>query len=275
MRCRAPQVVFVQTPLLTAPSRGFGRAERLKYRVARALFRRNCQFSARFIVQTTAMKDSLEQSFPAVRGKVQVVGQPVPNWLSRSGMRRRGRQQSAAGGLDLIYPAASYPHKNHRLLSQLDVGDAAALPIRRLVLTIESRLNPNPRLPWISCTGIQTPDEMVIRYGSVDGLLFLSSQESYGFPLVEAMWVGLPIICPDLPYARTVCGSEALYFDPERLDTLRSAVRELHMRLVAGWWPDWRTQLRFIPSSWQDVADMMMEITAGARVTDCEPNSFQ
>ena len=36
----------------------------------------------------------------------------------------------------------------------------------------------------------------------MDALLFLSTDESYGFPLIEAMFVGLPIICPDLPYAR-------------------------------------------------------------------------
>ena len=30
-------------------------------------------------------------------------------------------------------------------------------------------------------------------------LCYLSKEESFGFPLIEAMYLGLPIVCPDLP----------------------------------------------------------------------------
>jgi glycosyltransferase involved in cell wall biosynthesis len=93
--------------------------------------------------------------------------------------------------------------------------------------------------------------------------LFLSLSESLGFPLVEAMWIGLPIICPDLPYARVLCGDEAIYFDPEKISSLQAAVLELDGRLKAGWWPDWREAMKAVPPSWGAVAASMLRVTAG------------
>ena len=52
---------------------------------------------------------------------------------------------------------------------------------------------------------------MIDEYKRADGLVFLSLSESYGFPLVEAMWLGLPIICPDTEYARDMCVVSRLY----------------------------------------------------------------
>ncbi len=80
------------------------------------------------------------------------------------------------------------------------------------------------------------------RYATVDGVMFLSTSESYGLPLVEAMACGLPVVCPDLEYARTICGDVAIYFDPNDVASLRAAVTELHRRLAAGWSPDWSLQ---------------------------------
>ena len=45
-----------------------------------------------------------------------------------------------------------------------------------------------------------------------DALLFLSEKD-FGFPLIEAMYLGLPIVCPDLPFARALW-NDAIYFDP-------------------------------------------------------------
>ena len=101
---------------------------------------------------------------------------------------------------------------------------------------------------------------MIHAYQKVDGLLFLSTDESYGFPLVEAMFVGLPIVCPDLPYARTLCSDGAIYFDPYSIDSLRQAIDDLSARLAAGWWPDWKEQLASIPKDWDTVAEAMTDV---------------
>ena len=103
---------------------------------------------------------------------------------------------------------------------------------------------------------------MLDAYREMDAMLFLSTDESYGFPLVEAMFVGLPIICPDLPYARVLCGDQAIYFDVGSTDSLKIAVNELHERLAGGYWPDWGEQLKAIPKDWETVAKTMLDIAA-------------
>ena len=268
IRCNARQIVFVQTPHLLLPGeRGGSGAGDLKYRIARAIFRANLRYAHAFIVQTDTMKAGLERSHPQVRGRVRIVGQPAPAWLLGSGLRRTGRGGKPDDLLTLFYPAAPYPHKNHRLLSQIR-ADTEPWPVESLVLTVADAAHPNPPVGWIRCVGLLPPGAIVERYRHADALVFLSVAESYGLPLVEAMSIGLPIVCPDLPYARSLCGAQALYFDPQHIDTLRVALESLKSRLRAGWWPDWSERLKALPNDWSEVAAAMLDICFGAGRAD-------
>jgi hypothetical protein len=255
------QTVFVQTPHLLQPTKVHFSLSYLKYAISRAIFRMNLKYVKAFIVQTKIMRDGLIASYPALADKIFVIPQPVPAWLLESRLIRRGRVRAQGDKLSLIYPAATYPHKNHRILSGIASSEVGDWPIDRLVLTIEAHLNPVPTASWIECTGLLSPNEMIQAYKEVDGLLFLSREESFGFPLVEAMFVGLPIICPDLPYARTLCGDQAVYFDPNNLSSLKTAISILQNKISQGWWPDWSKQMSFIPTDWESVANDMLAIT--------------
>lgn len=263
IRCKTRQTVFVQTPLLTGNAGTGQRAGAIKYWIARKLFKNNIRYVSRFVVQTEAMKISLEQTYPEIAGRVHIVGQPPPEWLLASGLKRDRPMAGVQDGLRLFYPAAYYPHKNHGLLSWLGSSIDPDLKVRQLTLTIEAEAHPNPPQPWIQCVGRLSAQQVLQAYKEADALLFLSQSESLGFPLIEAMWVGLPIVCPDLPYARVLCGEQAIYFDPADADALRAAVGELHRRLQDGWWPDWGSRLAAIPSNWDDVAHQLLQLAAG------------
>jgi hypothetical protein len=262
IRCRTRQTVFVQTPLVAGGSSSSSARLALKYRIARLLFRLNIRRAAALIVQTPAMKTALESTYPCTRGAIHVVPQPVPQWLLDSKLHRRGRARHGTAKLTLFYPAAPYPHKNHELLAAIKPADSAAWPVELLVLTIPATANPNPGVAWLQCIGALPPARVLEFYQTSDALIFLSNAESYGFPLVEAMWCGLPIICPDLPYARTLCGDDALYFDAGDLSSLHASVIELHDRLRSGWWPDWTKRLQQVPDSWEVVARQILRIAA-------------
>lgn len=263
LRCRGPQMVFVQTPNLLKPARLRLGADSIKYWVSRNLFRIGIDRVHAFIVQTEVMRDALEKNYPSLAGRVHVVSQPVPAWLLRSGLRRTARAQSADEDLQLIYPAAGYPHKNHVLLSK--VSPQTKWPVKQLILTIDSVANPAPELPWVSCQGFLSQNAMIEAYTQADALMFLSKQESYGFPLMEAMFIGLPIICPDLPYARTLCGEQAIYFNPDEPESLLAGLHSLQTLLRKGWWPNWTERLANIPKDWESVAKQMLVIACNQK----------
>jgi glycosyltransferase involved in cell wall biosynthesis len=178
--------------------------------------------------------------------------------LINSQLKRTNFIGNSKLGLRLFYPAATYPHKNHKILGEINKSEN--WPISELILTIPNNLNPNPQVDWIKCLGELQPKCMVDHYQTVDAILFLSLSESLGLPLVEAMWLGLPIICPDLPYAHILCGEQAIYFDPYDVSSLKAAVDELFKRRNCGWWPDWSSSLEKIPRDWDQVADSMLKI---------------
>ena len=256
LNTEAKQTVFLQTSNLVRYFKPSLTIDFFKYRAAQYIFSTNEKYVNQFIVQTDVMKQRLEAFYPSVRGRVSVLPQPVPAWLSQSFVKRVGREHD--GGLRLFYPAAHYPHKNHLLLSKIDKPES--WPIKQIILTIDPAKNPNKKWSFISCLGLISPDQVISFYKSCDALLFLSNEESFGFPLVEAMYCGLPIICPDLPYARTLCGDEAIYFESDNIKSLGDAIINLANKLESGWWPDWEHALKSIPSSWESVAEEMLKI---------------
>jgi hypothetical protein len=254
VRSTARQLVFVQNTHLTA-----GGSTALRYRVARRLFRANLRFVDAAVVQTEAMRAALLASYPIAPERIHVIGQPPPKWFASAAPHRTGRVRD--GQLALFYPAAAYPHKNHALLARLDPAAWTAL-VEELTVTVgPGEVAP---LPGLHAAGRLGPDAMLGRYARADALLFLSTSESYGFPLVEAMVAGLPIIAPDLPYAQTLCGDAAIYFDPAAPKSLLAALATLRDRLAAGWWPDWRAALAALPPSWDEVAAALLTVLFAA-----------
>jgi glycosyltransferase involved in cell wall biosynthesis len=133
-------------------------------------------------------------------------------------------------------------------------------PISKLTLTINELANPAPSISWVRCVGELNQCDMLKLYQDSDALVFLSKEESFGFPLVEAMYLGLPIICSDLPFARALCGDGAIYFNPDDITSLNAAILDLKNLLIGGWRPNWHKQMRSMPKTWQETADNMIKL---------------
>ena len=245
------QVVFMQQPNLISPKvTGLADSDG-RYRIMRALFRRNLPGVDTVVVQTEPMREQLTMSYPEIRGRVEVIPQPVPHWFHSQRSLRDARPR---GRLRLFYPAAGYPHKNHALLGRMDrVADHVPADIVVTLTDAESAmLSTTPE--WVRRVGRLSTADCLSTYADVDGLFFPSLRESYGLPLVEAMTSGLPIVCADLPYARWLCGPEAVYFDPQDASDAWEAIGTLRRRLDAGWQPDWTPRLGMLPRGWGEVA---------------------
>jgi glycosyltransferase involved in cell wall biosynthesis len=255
LRHRGKQAIFVHRPhMFDDVEAGSGLS--VSGWIMRRLFALNLPYVDRVIVQTHAMAERLTATYPATSGRIVIIPQPAPQWLLDLPVVRRGRVATAAG-LSLFYPAAGYPHKNHRILEQAAQSAEVRAIVSDLFVTLDTPAAESGDGP-IRYLGRLDPDTMRDRYASVDALVFPSLEESFGLPLVEAMTIGLPIVCADRPYARVLCGDEAIYFDPKDPVSLVAALESLGQRLEAGWWPRWDAQLVSIPKDWDDVARRML-----------------
>ena len=63
-------------------------------------------------------------------------------------------------------------------------------------------------------------------YNSADILFFPTLGEGFGFPLIEAMACGLPIVTSELPITREVAGDAAVYVNPSSIEDMVEAVKE-------------------------------------------------
>lgn len=261
LRRIAPQVVLVHSSHMLKVGRAIPWSD-WRYLVSRTVFSANARYVTAFIVQSEVMRVNLEDSYPALRGRVHVIPQPPPEWVLRS--EKPEVRHSFSGGLNLFYPAVGYPHKNHALLRQLKWNPALNAALKQITLTLSSDEQPGLYHKRVRFVGHLKQMEMIQNYNDADALLFLSKKESYGFPLLEAMWLGLPIICPDLPYARWMCGPNAIYFNPDCSESLSAATIELHNRLSAGWRPNWTDALTKVPVNWTDCAQKFLKICENA-----------
>lgn len=77
--------------------------------------------------------------------------------------------------------------------------------------TLVGELDLEERVLFLGEAGALNDDDLRGLYQMADAMLFPSSQEGYGLPLVEAALHGLPIFCSDIPPHREI-SSEATFF---------------------------------------------------------------
>jgi hypothetical protein len=141
LRMKGTQIVFVQTYHIFRPESYSWKLEDLKFFIMRLIFRSNLVYAKKFIVQTDYMRNQLSKFYPEIKNNIHVIGQPVPTWLINANLKRTGPRESISNNLKLVYPAAKYAHKNHGLLSKIDVLDSKSWPIETLTLTINQNVN--------------------------------------------------------------------------------------------------------------------------------------
>jgi alpha-1,3-rhamnosyl/mannosyltransferase len=141
------------------------------------------------------------------------------------------RRYGLGSGPLIVYPAMTHPHKNHRFLLEL-MARHWTDPDLRLVLVGGRGAAEAEVAADIERHGLGA---RVIRPGRVpdadrdgliaaaDALVFPSEYEGFGAPAVEAMAMGIPVICSDQPALAEVVGGAGLVL-PLDLDAWAGAL---------------------------------------------------
>lgn len=231
-KLRGHVIVFVQNRyLVDTPSlSGFPVRTRMRLRVERIWLSRFMRNADELIVQSPSMKSLLASWVKSKPVKI------LPFMLDNKGYGRGGCQTEARDSreFDFLYVASGEPHKNHRQLVEAWCRLAKENYFPSLVLT----LNP---LQWpalcelinqkteqhhlkIVNMGSLNHDQIIPLYDRASALIYPSTLESFGVPMIEARQAGLPVLASELDFVRDVL-DPVESFDPNSSISMARAVK--------------------------------------------------
>ena len=167
---------------------------KLYYKFLFFILKIGTNYTKKIIVQSNYTRNELIKKIPKCRNKVTVIP-PIINYHSFK--KNNNIVNNNLRNITLFYPASDYPHKNHIILFKLFKDYLKKIENNkfRILCTIrnDESINTNS---FIFMDEISYNDIWKTYY-SVDALIFPSKLESFGLPILEAMYAGLFIVCSD------------------------------------------------------------------------------
>lgn len=222
------QQVFVQNRYLVddVSLNAFPLSVRIRLMIERWWLKSNASYVNQFIVQTPTMqrllKNRLDQNAEVLPfADIGVNVEPEP--CSDSKMR-----------YDFLYVASGEPHKEHAALLEAWVKLADVGEYPSLCLTLDA--NRFPDLCASITTAVKQHDLKITMCGECSyaevqqlyrqsaAMIYPSSFESFGLPLIEAAMAGLPVLASNASYVHDVIEPSAS-FDPASPQSIANAVQ--------------------------------------------------
>lgn len=135
-----------------------------------------------------------------------------------------------------LYPAITYPHKNHRVLMEAFAAVLKDHPATMLVLTggkgsaeadIVRRVQTLGIEPQVKRLGYIPEADLNSLYGEATALTFPSRYEGFGAPVLEAMARACPVIAADATALPEVIGRAGRLVGPDDVEGWAGAMKEL------------------------------------------------
>lgn len=209
------QVVFVQNRYLIedVTLKQFPFLVQFRIKIERWWLRSRQRYAKRFVVQTPTMQHLLKNAL----GRESEI---LPFALLPS-FPKNSKKSENKELYDFLYVASGEPHKNHRnlILAWIELANKNEFP--NLCLTLDKQLFPG-LCSWISSMvqihnlHVTLFDKNSLKsiqhlYMQTRALIFPSSFESFGLPLLEAVSAGLPILATDADYIQDVVHPTAVF----------------------------------------------------------------
>ena len=144
--------------------------------------------------------------------------QPTPNAADAF------RRKIGVDGPFLLSVGTLEPRKNYPFL--IDVFDRIPDDISLVIAggpgwkyePILERINQSPKADRIKVTGYLSRDELAAAYSEASLFVYPTRYEGFGFPPLEAMHYGLPVLAARVPPLPEVLGSAAAWAEPDQLE---------------------------------------------------------
>lgn len=204
---------------LNGPGRA---AQRLAYR----RYLRRLRAAALVMTPSRETADDAVRVAGVDRERVRVVPWAAPEPAAPEGAPPDGRY--------VLYTGALEPHKNAPLALE---AIARAAPGVRLAMAgpwsarraerlrrHAARVGAGRRVDWL---GFLSPGRLAAARAAAIAVLVPSRKEGFGFPVLEGMAAGVPVLTADTPALREVGGDAAWYLPPDRPAEWAQAIDEL------------------------------------------------
>ncbi|QYJ72800.1 glycosyltransferase family 4 protein [Shewanella sp. FJAT-51649] len=208
--------------------------KKLSETIKRLAFRYTVKNVSKIVVQSTYMKNAFVKHYPHEACKVEIIHNPISSAFigAFSGREANYRKNDT---FKLIYVSRFYPHKNHSFL--IDV--ARELSNRKANVTISVTLDLNilgvkdflntvekENLPIINIFELPQA-ELVRHYSEHNAVIFPSESETFGNPLVEALFFGLPAVVPRKLYTESILGDCGVYYESNDIDSCIQSILKI------------------------------------------------
>lgn len=193
--------------------------------------------AAAIVCNSRATADDVASRFPAVAPRVAVTPFGTPSWVWQKDATRPG----AAPDAPFLFVGTLEPRKNLEALLRAYADlrarrRAADRLVPPLVLvggrgwkdsTLRSLITDLQQAGALTVHDYCGVDELWEHYRLARALLFPSLHEGFGFPILEAMAAGVPVLTSDRGAMAEVAGDAALLVDPEDHPALVAAMQRL------------------------------------------------
>ena len=196
-----------------------------------------CRLAHTVVVAAQCVRQDIAQHYRVDARKIQVIpwsaptqAHAAPTLATLTDVRRKYRLEKCFA----LYPAVTWPHKNHlRLLEAMALLRGRADQRIHLVCTghqsdfwpqIQRRHRTLGLQDQVRFLGSVGPDELRALYRLAQFVVMPSLFEGAGLPLFEAWQDDVAVTCSSVAPLSEVAGGAALLFDPHRVEAIAEAV---------------------------------------------------
>lgn len=202
---------------------------------AKTIIPRVVQRADRIIAVSEFTKSDLIKTFHVKPEKITVIYHGVDKTLTKSGMKNNPSQEppyflyvgliKAHKNLGILIEAFKRWKKNKKTEARLKIigrADTKQKIVQKWLHDIEAE-------PDISWTGEVSDEALKAAYLDARALILPSLYEGFGFPLIEAMASGIPLLASRAASIPEITGPKAaLYFDPYSITELEQGLDQIY-----------------------------------------------